>query len=175
MGLMPDIRDAPEIEQALSIPLQPAHGLVLGPIKVMEPSTDPLFRRPEAEAQPAAPAADAADPDVTHRSQADPAGPSARPASVPAKLSKPGLLHKVQSAPARHPPAAPRPQPPAEAPPPDWLHRTQFDPVPGHSPAMRPEGAPPPADLLHHILFDPASGGFVDRLPANDRLVNGGV
>ena len=156
MGLMPDIKDAPAIEQALAIPLQPAHGLVLGPIKVTEPSTDPQFRRPEAMAAPAP--GEASPPDVAPRSQAEPANPPARPAAAPAHLSKPDLLHKVQTGPTHRPPAAARPQTPAEAPEPDWLHKTEFDAAPGH-PVPAPSGSPtdaPLSGLLHAIRFDPA-------------------
>jgi len=160
MGLMPDIKDAPEIEQALSIPLQPAHGLVLGPIKVMEPSTDPQFRRPEALAAPVPD--ETAQPDLTHRTQADPANAPARPAPVPAHLSKPGLLHKVQTGPARRPPARPQASP-AEEPQPDWLHKTRFDAVPGNPVVVPPEGPieAQSSGLLRPIRFIEASAGLV--------------
>jgi cell division protein FtsI (penicillin-binding protein 3) len=84
LGLMPDIRDAPEIEQALAIPLQPARGLALGPIQVTEPKTDPLFRPP-----------------------------SVLPARIPVGPPQPDLLHKTQttpSTPANQPPGPPRPE-----------------------------------------------------------------
>jgi hypothetical protein len=166
MGLMPDIKDAPEIEKALSIPLQPSRGLVLGPIKVTEPATDPQFRRPEAAA---APIPAEAKPDLTHRSQADPANAPARPAPDPAHLSKPDLLHKVQTGPTRRPPAAMRPHPPAEVPQPDWLHRTGFDNTPQH-PVTSPSGTPveiPSSGLLHPIRFDPDRTGPASSSPAN--------
>lgn len=164
MGLMPDIKDAPEIDQALSIPLQPARGLVMGPIKVTEPSTDPQFRRPEAAADPVPD--EASQPDMAHQTQAAPANPSARPASVPAHLSKPGLLHRVETGPTRHPPAAARPQPPAEPAQPDWLHRTEFEGAPG-TPAIAPPEPPNEAavaSLLHPIRFDQPSRGWVRHL-----------
>jgi len=165
MGLMPDIKDAPEIEQALSIPLQPARGLVLGPIKVTESSTDPQFRRPEAVAAPVP--SEATQSDLAHRTQADPANPPARPAPVPAHLSKPDLLHRVQTGPTHRPPAAVRPQPPAEAPQPDWLHKTRFDAAPG-DPVVAPSGIPTEASssgLLHPIRLDLASPGSVSSCP----------
>ena len=45
LGLMPDIQNMAAIEQALSIPMQPSRGLVLGPIRVPE-------QRPESAAPP---------------------------------------------------------------------------------------------------------------------------
>jgi membrane peptidoglycan carboxypeptidase len=167
MGLMPDIKDAPAIDQALSIPLQPARGLVLGPIKVTEPATDPQFHRPEAAAAPVP--AEAAEPDLTHRSQADPTSTPARPAQGPTRLSKPDLLHKVQTDPNRRPAAPARRQPPAEAPPPDWLHRTGFDRAPEH-PVTSPSAAPveaPSSGLLHPIRFDPDRADPAGSSPAN--------
>jgi hypothetical protein len=159
MGLMPDIKDAAQIEQALAIPLQPAKGLVLGPIKVTEPATDPTFHPPEAVAGPVAD--ETAQPDQAHRTQAEPANPQARPATVPAHLSKPGLLHKVQTGPARRPSAPAQSQPPVDAPQPDWLHKTEFDAAPGN-PVVAPSGQPvaePSSGLLHPIRFDPISAG----------------
>ncbi len=172
MGLMPDIKDAAQIEQALAIPLQPAKGLVLGPIKVTEPSTDPQFRRPEAAAAPVAD--ETAQPDQAHRTQADPANPPARPATVPAHLSKPDLLHKVQTGPTHRPSAPAQPQPPAESPPPDWLHKTRFNAAPGN-PMVAPSGKPvaePSSGLLHPIRFDPVSAGSVSSPRCNDRSLD---
>jgi cell division protein FtsI (penicillin-binding protein 3) len=167
MGLMPDIKDAPEIEQALSIPLQPARGLVLGPIKVTEPSTDPQFRRPEAVAAPVP--SEASQPELAHRTQADPNGPPARPA--PAHLSKPDLLHRVQTGPIRRAPAAPPQSPPADQPQPDWLHKTRFDAAPAN-PAAAPSGNPreaPSSGLLHPIRFDPTATGVESFSPIRNR------
>ncbi len=160
MGLMPDIKDAPEIEQALSIPLQPARGLVLGPIKVTEPSTDPQFRRPEAVAAPV----------PSEAIQADPANPPTPSVPAPAHLSKPNLLHKVQTGPTRHP-AATRPQPPAEPAETDWLHKTRFDTAPGN-PIVAPAGnsvVTPPSRLLHPVRFDPGSAGWRNAVPVEER------
>ena len=88
MGLMPDIKDAPEIEQALAIPLQPQRGLVLGPIKVTEPGTDPFFHRPGV--LPASLPAGPSQPDLLHRTQTDPANPAARPAPIPSGPTRTG-------------------------------------------------------------------------------------
>jgi cell division protein FtsI (penicillin-binding protein 3) len=64
LGLMPDIKDAPQIEAALAIPLQPPHGMTLGPIQVAEPRSDPPFQPPSAipVKLPVAPR-----PDLVHR------------------------------------------------------------------------------------------------------------
>ena len=169
MGLMPDIKDAPEIEQALSIPLQPARGLVLGPIKVTEPSTDPQFRPPEAMAVPVP--SEVSEPDMAHNTQAEPANPAARAAPVPAHLSKLGLLHKVQTGPTHRPTAASRLQPPAEAPEPEWLHKTEFDTTPGY-PVVAPPGLPidaSPSGLLQAIRFNSAADGPVSNAPLEGR------
>jgi cell division protein FtsI (penicillin-binding protein 3) len=165
MGLMPDIKDAPEIEQALSIPLQPAHGLALGPIKVTEPSTDPQFRRPEALAAPVS--NETSQPDPAHHTQPDPAANSpARP--VPAHLPKPDLLHKVQTVPTHRPPPA-RPAPPAQEPEqePDWLHKTGFDIAPGV-----PVGGVSP-ELLRAIRFDPLADWPISSPSLKDRAQGG--
>ena len=80
LGLMPDTRDAAAIEQALSIPLQPPRGMVLGPIQVTEPKTDPTFRPPAVMARiPAAPP----QPDLLHRTQS--AGAGSRSPAAPAQ------------------------------------------------------------------------------------------
>jgi cell division protein FtsI (penicillin-binding protein 3) len=167
MGLMPDIKDAPQIEQALSIPLQPARGLVLGPIKVTEPSTDPQFHRPEAIAAPVA--SEEPQPDQTHPTQADPANPATKPVPAPARLSKPDLLHKVQTGPNRRPPPAAHPQPAADTPDPDWLHKTRYEANPDR-PAVAPSGVPGQASssgLPHAVRFDPPSQGLVNPFPVN--------
>jgi hypothetical protein len=174
MGLMPDIKDAPEIEQALSIPLQPAHGLVLGPIKVTEPSTDPQLRRPEAMAVPAP--SDGLQPVQAPGGKAEPTNPPARPASVPAHLSKPGLVHKVQTGPGHPAPASARPQTPAEAPEPEWLHKTGFNAAPGY-PVLAPSETtidPAASGLLHAIRFDAVSDGPVSDGPVSDGPVSDG-
>jgi cell division protein FtsI (penicillin-binding protein 3) len=115
LGLMPDIRDAPQIEQALAIPMAPPRGMTLGPIQVTEPRTDPLFRPP-----------------------------SVLPARLPVGPPQPDLLHRTDSQtvprPAPRPstpaPVAPPLGPPPLAAPPSGpsqhdllLHRTQADPV----------------------------------------------
>jgi cell division protein FtsI (penicillin-binding protein 3) len=78
LGLMPDIKDAPQIEAALAIPLQPPHGMTLGPIQVAEPRSDPPFQAPSVipARSPVAPR-----PDLVHRTD-EPASehpPSVRP------------------------------------------------------------------------------------------------
>jgi cell division protein FtsI (penicillin-binding protein 3) len=102
LGLMPDIRDAPEIEQALAIPLQPPRGMVLGPIQVVEPRTDPAFHPPAVMARiPPGPP----QPDLLHRTDSETV---TRPATVPAPVTAPAP--SPQFAPARHAqrdPAAP--------------------------------------------------------------------
>jgi len=82
LGLMPDIQDAPQIEQALAIPLQPSRGLTLGPIRVVEPTPAPATQRPAAV--PARIPPGPKQPDLLHRTQAEPVGPlplKGRPAS----------------------------------------------------------------------------------------------
>jgi cell division protein FtsI (penicillin-binding protein 3) len=70
MGLMPDIQDAPAIEQALAIPLQPPRGLKLGPIQFTEPQPNPVVRPAVVPARiPPGPP----QPDLLHRTQIDPA------------------------------------------------------------------------------------------------------
>lgn len=170
MGLMPDIKDAPQIEQALAIPLQPSRGTVLGPIKVTEPSSDPTFRPPEAA--PAAAADASPQSDDTSRIQAEPAAAPARPAATPAHLPKPGLLHKVRSGPARHSPAA-QPKAPAEPEAPDWLHRTELDTAPDRPVAVSPPGSArlPLHAWLHPAGSDLAAAGSVNLLPLAGHLV----
>jgi cell division protein FtsI (penicillin-binding protein 3) len=72
LGLMPDIQDAPAIEQALSIPLQPPRGMVPGPIKVAEPSPLPP---PAPRVLPVRGPAGPPQPDLLHRTQVEPVGP----------------------------------------------------------------------------------------------------
>jgi len=74
LGVMPDTQDAPAIEQALSIPLQPPRGLVLGPINFVEPA-------PSVIARPSAPSA---------------ARPAVLPARIPAGPPLPDLLHRTE-------------------------------------------------------------------------------
>ncbi len=145
LGLMPDIQDAPAIEQALSIPLQPARGLVLGPIRVTEPPTDPTLHRPTVlpAKLPVGPPA----PDLSHRTQAGPAQPAPLAAN-PDVPPKAGLPHpqsadpRVSSTPAAAgPPSQPKanpalqpvgglpPGPPTGFPRPDLLHRTDAEPA----------------------------------------------
>ena len=45
LSVMPDTKDAPEIEQALAIPMQPPRGMVLGPIKWSSPIARSARRR----------------------------------------------------------------------------------------------------------------------------------
>jgi cell division protein FtsI (penicillin-binding protein 3) len=72
LGLMPDVQDAPAIEQALSIPLQPPRGMTLGPIKFTEPAPNPVSRPPVLPARvPAGPP----QPDLLHRTEVAPVGP----------------------------------------------------------------------------------------------------
>jgi membrane peptidoglycan carboxypeptidase len=92
LGLMPDIENAPAIEQALAIPLQPAHGLVLGSIHVPEPRNDaPLL----SSASPSG-----ASPSGASPSGASPSG-SAHVAATPARNQTrpvpPDLLHKTKA------------------------------------------------------------------------------
>jgi len=126
LGLMPDIQDAPAIEQALAIPLQPPRGLVLGPIRVAEPAADPTLHGAAVLVArlPAGPP----QPDLLHRTQTDQAVPAARPAPTPAAAAKPNLLHRVQGDPAHRPAAVPRSDSPADVPQSDLLHRTEADP-----------------------------------------------
>ena len=166
LGLMPDIKDAPEIEQALAIPLQPPRGLVLGPIKVTEPATDPAFHRPDV--LPARLPAGPPRPDLLRRTQGDPAVPAERPAAVPASApagapsgtpsgapfgpAKPNMLHRIEAASAHRLPEVPAAVTPGVAPGPDLSRpdlsrpdlsrpdlsrRTQADPV------ARPAAVPP--------------------------------
>jgi cell division protein FtsI (penicillin-binding protein 3) len=77
LGLMPDIQDAPAIEAALAIPLQPAHGLALGPIRVPEPRND-------GPSSPTGPTAASGPPSVL-------------PARIPAHALPADLLHKTNA------------------------------------------------------------------------------
>jgi hypothetical protein len=81
MGLMPDIQDAPAIEQALSIPLQPPRGLVLGPIRVADPGAGPVAHAP-AVLNARIPAG-TPQTDLLHRTQSN-AAAAVRPAPIPA-------------------------------------------------------------------------------------------
>ena len=162
LGLMPDIKDAPEIEQALAIPLQPPRGLVLGPIKATEPGTDPVFHRPgvlparlpagppqpdllhRTQTDPARLPAGPPQPDLLHRTQADPASPATRPAPMPDAAAKPALSHRTQADPSlpampssQVPAGAPRQDGPAAPPRPDLLHRTDADPAATEPPGGR--------------------------------------
>jgi len=90
LNLMPDIQDAPAIEQALAIPLQPPRGMTLGPIRVAGPMTDtisPLPRPPSV--LPARLPAGPPQPDLLHRTEIDPVGPlplKGRPSDRPAVI-----------------------------------------------------------------------------------------
>jgi cell division protein FtsI (penicillin-binding protein 3) len=94
LGLMPDVEDAPAIDDALAIPLQPPHGMTLGPIRVITPAPETVSRQlPVVPArapagQPVVPvsgspgtspgAARPNDPgqaDFLHRTQLEPVGP----------------------------------------------------------------------------------------------------
>ncbi len=89
LGLMPDIRDAPEIEQALAIPLQPPRGMTLGPIQVVEPRTDPAFHPPSV--LPARIPVGPPQPDLMHRTEGTPMkAPVAAPMGTP--IAAPGYL-----------------------------------------------------------------------------------
>ncbi|MSP00280.1 MAG: penicillin-binding protein 2 [Acetobacteraceae bacterium] len=69
LGLMPDIQNMPAIEQALAIPLQPARGLTLGPIRVAEPKAEPA---PRPRVLPARLPPGPPQPDLMHRTQVAP-------------------------------------------------------------------------------------------------------
>ena len=56
LGLMPETQNAPAIESALSIPLQPARGLTLGPIRVPEAASGPARGQEMSSRGRAAPA-----------------------------------------------------------------------------------------------------------------------
>lgn len=135
---MPDIQDAPAIEQALAIPLQPARGLVLGPIRVTEPSSDPVFRRPTV--LPARLPVGRPQPDLLHRIQADPASPSVRPALIPETSAKADSPRRAHTETALPPSTVSRTEIPASPPKPDPSHRAQSETV---APSVRP--APIPA------------------------------
>jgi cell division protein FtsI (penicillin-binding protein 3) len=104
LGLMPDTEDAKAIEEALAIPLQPARGMTLGPIRVVLPAAD-VASQPASGTPARAPAGSR----VSLPGAASP-GPSGVPASSPA------------SAPSN----APSGGAPAQ---PNSIHRTQNDPV----------------------------------------------
>lgn len=74
MGLMPDIQNMAAIDQALAIPMQPARGMVLGPIRV-----------PEQKPESAAP-------------------PKIVPARIPPGPPQPDLMRKTQAVPPNSPP-----------------------------------------------------------------------
>jgi cell division protein FtsI (penicillin-binding protein 3) len=109
LGLMPDIRDAPEIEQALAIPLQPPRGMTLGPIQVVEPRTDPAFHPPSV--LPARIPVGPPQPDLMHRTEGTPmAAPTGAatgttvgiPVAAPAPRPVAPVPPVPQSAPPRH-------------------------------------------------------------------------
>ena len=77
LGLMPDIQNMAAIDQALFIPMQPARGLNLGPIRVIEP-------RPESAAQP-----------------------KVVPARIPPGPPQPDLMRKTQGVPPERPAGRP--------------------------------------------------------------------
>jgi cell division protein FtsI (penicillin-binding protein 3) len=126
LGLMPDIKDAPEIEAALAIPLQPPRGMTLGPIQVAEPKTDPV-----------------------------PHAPSVLPARIPVGPPQPDLLHKTQAVPLPRNGPAPPAQPPADAPGARTQRPTQAEqarPPVARAPATAPArvlAGPARPDLLH--------------------------
>jgi cell division protein FtsI (penicillin-binding protein 3) len=142
LGLMPDTKDAPEIEQALAIPMQPPRGMVLGPVKFVEPTPPPM--RPVVI--PARVPAEPQSPDLLHRTElpggtpAAPVAPVAQPPAravvMPAKAQvKPAqkeLLHQTEGpAPndAEPDPTGLSNEVPARAPRPDLLHHTEVLPV----------------------------------------------
>ncbi len=97
LGLMPDIRDAPAIEQALAIPLQPARGLALGPIRVMDSTVGNAAPNRPAPVLPARLPAGPAQPDLLHKTEAAPpaASPSRTapsPAGAPSLIGAPSLV-----------------------------------------------------------------------------------
>ncbi len=134
LGLMPDIQDAPAIEQALAIPLQPARGLALGPIRVPEPSTEPVPRRPEV--LPARLPAGPPRPDLLHRTMNEAPIDTHRGAAdvQPPPAVVPGIDPRIARSPHPANPVTPAAGPPAASAPlpphPDQLHRTM-----NHAPA----------------------------------------
>ena len=93
LGLMPDIQNMPAIEQALAIPLAPPRGMVLGPIRVAEPSSRPPAVLPARI--PAGPP----QPDLMHKTKGEPIGrPAVRETSLPG-TSLPGTSHPGTSHP----------------------------------------------------------------------------
>jgi hypothetical protein len=162
LGLMPDIRDAPEIEQALAIPLQPPRGMTLGPIQVVEPRTDPAFHPPSV--LPARIPVGPPQPDLMHRTEGTPAvSPAQKPLADPAApvppipRSDPPRRARVDAVSRLAPPRPPLAEPPAAVPAadppgvgspirpslPDLLHRTQSEPAGPLPRPGRPSSAPP--------------------------------
>ncbi len=90
LGLMPDIQNMAAIDQALFIPMQPARGLNLGPIRVIEP-------RPESAAQPKIVPArippGPPQPDLMRKTQAEPPEPPARRPVVAVSSASPLAAH----------------------------------------------------------------------------------
>jgi hypothetical protein len=177
MGLMPDIQDAPAIEQALAIPLQPPRGLALGPIRVTEPATDPAFRRPGVVSVRLP--VGQSQPDPSHRTDADPANPSSRAAApipstpISSTASKPGSPRPLQAEPAVVParPATIPPTSPQAGP----ARGTQADrAVPPPPAAPTPVGptqlGPVQPDLLHRTQTDPGHADPVGPLHFKGRL-----
>lgn len=84
LGLMPDIENAAAIEQALSIPLAPPRGMVLGPIRVAEPP-----RRAPPGVLPARLPAGPPTPDLMHKTKGEPAIRPAAPTGVAQAAASP--------------------------------------------------------------------------------------
>jgi cell division protein FtsI (penicillin-binding protein 3) len=95
LGLMPDTQDAPAIEEALAIPLQPPRGMTLGPIRVVAPASD-MVSRP-ASVIPASVTPSSVTPSSVTPGGRAPAGPPAGvPLRGPALPVQPDLLHRTQ-------------------------------------------------------------------------------
>jgi cell division protein FtsI (penicillin-binding protein 3) len=76
LGLMPDIQDAPAIEAALAIPLQPSRGMVLGPIHVELKNEAPIASTGGASVVPARIPPRPLSADLLHKTKAElPAAP----------------------------------------------------------------------------------------------------
>jgi hypothetical protein len=167
LGLMPDIRDAPEIEQALAIPLQPPRGMTLGPIQVVEPRTDPAFHPPSV--LPARIPVGPPQPDLMHRTEGTPmkapvaapmGTPIAAPIAAPAPRPVADPVAPLAPAPRSDPPRRPRTQAVSRLSPP----RGVAAPPAGAPPVGAPPFAAPPV-AAPPFAAPPVAAPFVAAPP----------